>query len=224
VVEKKIVSNDKPTKQQFPVYFMSEALIESKRFYSEIKKICYAVIISAHKLRHYFKVHIIKMLTNQPLHSFPVFGVQNFSYLPNVAHVGLTASAWRCRPRTSATFAHSPPDLLSREAGARSQGKYVECPALLASRVASTFLSPEYIWCLTLFLSVRPAARMPADDWQCGRARRGERELGGGKRGEPERVAAWNRGSWPRRAWRGYMGNRGCCFRYDDAGKARLTF
>jgi hypothetical protein len=34
VVEKEIVSNGKPMKQQFPVYFMSEALTGSKRFYS----------------------------------------------------------------------------------------------------------------------------------------------------------------------------------------------
>jgi hypothetical protein len=39
MVKKEIVSNGKPTKQQFPVYFMSEVLTGSKRFYSEMAKI-----------------------------------------------------------------------------------------------------------------------------------------------------------------------------------------
>jgi hypothetical protein len=50
MVEKEIVSNSKPTKEKFPVYFMSEVLTWSKRFYSEMEKICYAVIMSAHNL------------------------------------------------------------------------------------------------------------------------------------------------------------------------------
>jgi hypothetical protein len=67
VVEKEIVGNGKTAKQQFPVYFMSKVLIGSKRFYSEMEKICYAAIMSARKLRHYFEAHTIKVLTNQPL-------------------------------------------------------------------------------------------------------------------------------------------------------------
>jgi hypothetical protein len=43
VVEKETIGGDKTTKQQFPVYFVSEVLIGSKRFYSEMEKICYAV-------------------------------------------------------------------------------------------------------------------------------------------------------------------------------------
>jgi hypothetical protein len=42
-------------KHQFPVYFVSEVLTGSKRFYSKIEKIYYAVIMSARKLRYYFK-------------------------------------------------------------------------------------------------------------------------------------------------------------------------
>jgi hypothetical protein len=67
VVKKEIVSNDRPMKHQFPMYFVPEVLTGSKRFYSEMKKICYAMIMSARKLRHYFEVHTIKVLTNQPL-------------------------------------------------------------------------------------------------------------------------------------------------------------
>jgi hypothetical protein len=46
---------------------MSEVLTGSKRFYSEMEKICYTVIMSARKLQYYFKAHTIKVLTNQPL-------------------------------------------------------------------------------------------------------------------------------------------------------------
>jgi hypothetical protein len=72
VVEKEIARNDKAVKQQFPVYFRSEVLTRSKRFYSEMENICYAVVMSACKLRHYFKAHTIKVLTNQPLND--IFG------------------------------------------------------------------------------------------------------------------------------------------------------
>jgi hypothetical protein len=64
MVETEIVSNGKPTKQQFLVYFMSKALTASKRFYSEMEKIYYAMIMSALKLRHYFEAHTIKVPTN----------------------------------------------------------------------------------------------------------------------------------------------------------------
>jgi hypothetical protein len=59
------------------VYFISEVLTGSKRFYSEIEKICYAVVMSAHKLRHYFEAHTIKVLTNQPLND--IFGNRDSS-------------------------------------------------------------------------------------------------------------------------------------------------
>jgi hypothetical protein len=39
VIEKETTHNDKTMKQQFPVYFISEVLIGSKKFYSEMKKI-----------------------------------------------------------------------------------------------------------------------------------------------------------------------------------------
>jgi hypothetical protein len=37
-----------------------------------MKKICYAVIMSVRKLRHYFEAHAIKVLTNQSLND--IFG------------------------------------------------------------------------------------------------------------------------------------------------------
>jgi hypothetical protein len=53
--------------KQIPVYFASEALSRSKLFYSELEKIAYAVVMAARKLRHYFKGHRIRVITNQPL-------------------------------------------------------------------------------------------------------------------------------------------------------------
>jgi hypothetical protein len=59
-------------KHQHPVYFISKVLAESKKYYSEIKKICYAVVMCSRKLRHYFEAHTIRVLMNQPLHD--IFG------------------------------------------------------------------------------------------------------------------------------------------------------
>jgi hypothetical protein len=42
------------SKKQVLVYFVSEALSGSKIYYSEIKKIAYAVLTAARKLKHYF--------------------------------------------------------------------------------------------------------------------------------------------------------------------------
>jgi hypothetical protein len=54
-----------------------KVLSGSKKFYSEMEKICYAVIMSARKLRHYFEAHTIKVLTNQPLND--IFGNRDSS-------------------------------------------------------------------------------------------------------------------------------------------------
>jgi hypothetical protein len=43
VQEKEIMQNEKKTTQQFPVYFVSEALASSKIYYIEMEKICYVV-------------------------------------------------------------------------------------------------------------------------------------------------------------------------------------
>jgi hypothetical protein len=64
---KEIMQNGKIAKQQFLVYFGLEVLTGSKRFYFEMEKICYAVIMSARKLRHYFEAHTIRIPTSQLL-------------------------------------------------------------------------------------------------------------------------------------------------------------
>jgi hypothetical protein len=77
VVKNETVDKGKVAKQQFLVYFMSEVLTGSKRFHSEMEKICYTIVISACMLRHYFKAHTIKVLTNQPLNG--IFGNRDSS-------------------------------------------------------------------------------------------------------------------------------------------------
>jgi hypothetical protein len=67
VAEKEIMKDGNNAKQQFLVYFMSKVLTGSKKYYSKIEKIFYAVIMSARKLRHYFEAHTIKVPTNQPI-------------------------------------------------------------------------------------------------------------------------------------------------------------
>jgi hypothetical protein len=42
-----------------------------------MEKICYAVVMSVRKLRHYFEAHTIKVLTNQPLND--IFGNRHSS-------------------------------------------------------------------------------------------------------------------------------------------------
>jgi hypothetical protein len=59
------------------MYFISEVLTGSKKFYSEMEKNCYAVLRSAWKLRHYFEAHTIKVLTNQSLNE--IFGNRDSS-------------------------------------------------------------------------------------------------------------------------------------------------
>jgi ribonuclease HI len=77
VVEKEMTQMGKTAKLQHPIYFISEVLAESKKYYSEVEKICYAVVMSARKLRHYFEAHTIRVLTNQPL--YDIFGNRDSS-------------------------------------------------------------------------------------------------------------------------------------------------
>jgi hypothetical protein len=77
VVKKEITKDGKSAEQQFSVYFVLEVLTGSKKYYSEMEKICYAVIMSVMKLHHYFEGHTHKVLTNQPLNN--IFGNRDSS-------------------------------------------------------------------------------------------------------------------------------------------------
>jgi hypothetical protein len=67
-MEKEVAQSGTVGKQQYPVYFVSEVLAGPKKYYSEVEKICYAVIMCSRKVRHYFEAHQIRVLTNHALH------------------------------------------------------------------------------------------------------------------------------------------------------------
>jgi hypothetical protein len=52
---------------QRPVYFVSEVLSNSKSCYPQIQKLIYPVLISKRKLKHYFNVHPIIVVSKYPL-------------------------------------------------------------------------------------------------------------------------------------------------------------
>jgi hypothetical protein len=45
---------DGQIKKQAPIYFVSEVLSPSKKNYTELEKVLYAVLMASRKLRHYF--------------------------------------------------------------------------------------------------------------------------------------------------------------------------
>jgi hypothetical protein len=64
VHEREILNGDKKALHQVPIYFVSKALAGSKKYYLEMEKIFYIVVMSARKLRHYFEAHKVRDLTN----------------------------------------------------------------------------------------------------------------------------------------------------------------
>jgi hypothetical protein len=54
-------------KKQVPVYFVSEVLSLSKKNYTELEKVLYAVLMASRKLRHYFQAYHIIVPSSQPL-------------------------------------------------------------------------------------------------------------------------------------------------------------
>jgi ribonuclease HI len=58
---------DGQAKKQAPVYFVSKVLSPSKKNYTELEKILYAVLMASRKLRHYFQAYHIIVPSSQPL-------------------------------------------------------------------------------------------------------------------------------------------------------------
>jgi hypothetical protein len=59
--------SDTNRKIQYPVYFISKTLSDSKTRYFHIMKITYALLITSRKLSHYFQVHQIEVHTSSTL-------------------------------------------------------------------------------------------------------------------------------------------------------------
>jgi len=49
------------------VYYISETLDEAKKFYTEMEKVAYAVVMASRKLKHYFLAHKITIPSSFPL-------------------------------------------------------------------------------------------------------------------------------------------------------------
>jgi ribonuclease HI len=58
---------DGQTKKQAPIYFISEVISSSKKNYTELEKVLYAVLMASRKLRHYFLAYHIIVPSSQPL-------------------------------------------------------------------------------------------------------------------------------------------------------------
>jgi ribonuclease HI len=58
---------DGQVKKQAPVYFVSEVLSLSKKNYTELEKVLYAVLMASRKLRYYFQAYHTIVPSSQPL-------------------------------------------------------------------------------------------------------------------------------------------------------------
>jgi hypothetical protein len=58
---------DGQVKRQAPEYFISEVLSLSKKNYTELEKVLYAMLMASRKLRHYFQAYHIIVSSSQPL-------------------------------------------------------------------------------------------------------------------------------------------------------------
>ena len=54
-------------KVQWPIYYVSKRLLDAETRYPELEKLVLALMVSFRKLRPYFHVHPIEVLTNYPL-------------------------------------------------------------------------------------------------------------------------------------------------------------
>jgi hypothetical protein len=81
-------------KVQHPVYFISEVLSDSKTKYFHIMKLTYALLITSHKLSHYFQAHQIEVHTSSTLREV-LHNKEPHARLPN------GQSSWQCTTLSS---------------------------------------------------------------------------------------------------------------------------
>jgi hypothetical protein len=58
---------DGQARKQVPIYFVSKVLSASKKNYTELEKVLYAVLMASRNLRYYFQTYHIIVLSSQPL-------------------------------------------------------------------------------------------------------------------------------------------------------------
>jgi hypothetical protein len=54
-------------KKQLPIYYISKNPNGTKKFYTEMEKVSYVVVIASRKLKHYFQAHRITIPSSFPL-------------------------------------------------------------------------------------------------------------------------------------------------------------
>ena len=56
---------------QRPIYYLIEVIMHSQQRYPHYQKLVYAVVMTSHKVSHYFDEHPITVLSNAPLSDIP---------------------------------------------------------------------------------------------------------------------------------------------------------
>src|SRR3954471_2336641 len=86
-------------KVQWPTYYLSEVLAESKQRYPHHQKLAYGVFFASRKLHHYFQEHKIKVVSTTPLRDI----INNRDATGRVAKWGIELAAFNIeyKPRTS---------------------------------------------------------------------------------------------------------------------------